>query len=497
MAKTLMVQGTGSGVGKSVLVAALCRILWKDGRRVAPFKSQNMALNSFVTAEGLEMGRAQVMQAEACGLAPTVKMNPVLLKPSGDTRSQVVVMGRPVGEREAGKYYADRPELFRQMSEAFRALASEYEIIVLEGAGSPAEINLRHADMVNMAMAREARAPVLIVGDIDRGGVFAWMKGTYDLLDPEERRHVKGFLINKFRGDLSLLESGVRMFEEMVGLPVLGVIPFFRDIHLDEEDAVPVETLRPPCPEGGIDIAVIYFPHISNFTDFLALAREPDVSVRYVRSADRLGRPDLIVLPGTKNTIEDLLRIRSVGLEDAVLRRVQSGTPVAGICGGFQMLGRVIEDPERVESREGRVRGMDLVPMRTVMTSEKQTIQVSLSTAPNAFTPGGITVCGYEIHMGRTIVESELSPLFEPGAARSASVVAGDRILGTYVHGLFDSDAFRLHFLNGLRSRKGLEARPFSFDYRAFKQEQLDRLEAVVRGHLDMEAVLRILERGL
>lgn len=497
MAKTLMIQGTGSGVGKSVLVAALCRIFWKDGRNVAPFKSQNMALNSFVTTEGLEMGRAQVMQAEACGLVPSVKMNPVLLKPSGDTRSQVVLMGKPIGEREAGRYYADRAELLPKIASAFEGLASEHEIIVIEGAGSPAEINLRSVDMVNMAMARLAKAPVLIVGDIDRGGVFAWMKGTFDLLTEAERPHVKGFVINKFRGDLSLLEDGLRMFEEMVGVPVLGVIPFFRDIHLDEEDAVPIDSVRPSAVEGGIDIAVLYLPHISNFTDFLALAHEPDVSVRYVARPEHLGRPDLIILPGSKNTIEDLLRIRRVGLEEAVLQRAKDGTPVVGICGGFQMMGRLVEDPEGVETNEGSVPGMSLIPVRTVMAGTKETVQVSLRTAEQAFTEGGIALRGYEIHMGRTIPEEDLPALFDGGSPSSPSVVAQDRFIGTYVHGLFDSDAFRLSFLNRLRSRKGLPRRESSFDYQAFKCEQFDRLEAVVRESLDMAAVYRILESGL
>ena len=497
MAKALMIQGTGSGVGKSVLVAALCRILWKDGRKVAPFKSQNMALNSFVTTEGLEMGRAQVMQAEACGLVPSVKMNPVLLKPSGDTRSQVILMGKPIGEREAGKYYADRAKLLPRVASAFEELASEHEIIVIEGAGSPAEINLRNVDMVNMAMARLARAPVVIVGDIDRGGVFAWMKGTFDLLTDQERGHVKGFVVNKFRGDLSLLEGGVKMFERMVGLPVLGVIPFFRDIHLEEEDAVPIDSVRPAAVKKGIDIAVIYLPHISNFTDFLALAHEPDVSVRYVMSPVHLGRPDLIILPGSKNTIEDLLRIRRVGLEEAVLQCARTGTPVVGICGGFQMMGRIVEDPEGVETGEGSVPGMNLIPVRTVMTEKKETVQVSLRTAEHAFTKRGIVLHGYEIHMGRTILEEELPSLFDESSPASPSIVAKDRFLGTYVHGLFDSDAFRLSFLNHLRSRKGLTPRESSFDYRAFMDRQFDKLEALVRESLEMREVYRILEKGL
>lgn len=497
-AKTLMIQGTGSGVGKSVLVAALCRILWKDGRNVAPFKSQNMALNSFVTTEGLEMGRAQVMQAEACGLTPSVKMNPVLLKPSGDTRSQVVLMGKPIGEREAGKYYADRDELIPQIVTAFEELASEHEIIVIEGAGSPAEINLRDADIVNMNMARLARAPVLIVGDIDRGGVFAWMKGTYDLLTDEERRHVKGFVINKFRGDLSLLEDGVRMFERLVGLPVLGVIPFFRDILLDEEDAVPIDSVcSPAAGEKGIDIAVIYLPHLSNFTDFLALAHEPDVSVRYVMSPEHLGRPDLIILPGSKNTIEDLIRIRRVGLEQAVHQCAEAGTPVLGICGGFQMMGREIRDPKGVETREQSVPGMNLIQMTTVMADRKETVQVSLRTAEHSFTPRGTLIRGYEIHMGRTILEEDLPSLFDGSLPASPSAVAENRFMGTYVHGLFDSDDFRLSFLNHLRSRKGLAPRESSFDYQAFKHEQFDRLEALVREHLDMDAVYEIFEKGL
>jgi adenosylcobyric acid synthase len=424
-------------------------------------------------------------------------MNPVLLKPSGDTRSQVVLMGKPIGERQAGKYYADRDDLLPTVASAFEELASEHEIIMIEGAGSPAEINLRNVDMVNMAVARLARAPVLIVGDIDRGGVFAWMKGTFDLLTDEERRHVKGFVINKFRGDPSLLEDGVKMFEGMLGLPVLGVIPFFRDIYLDEEDAVPIDSMRPAVGERGIDIAVIYLPHISNFTDFLALAHEPDVSVRYVMRPEHLGRPDLIILPGTKNTIEDLLRIRGVGLEDAVLHCARTGTPVVGICGGFQMMGRLVEDPEGVETDEGSVPGMNLIPIRTVMERKKETVQVALRTAEHAFTHGGLALHGYEIHMGRTILEEELPSLFDGSSPASPSVVAQGRFLGTYMHGFFDSDAFRLSFLNHLRSRKGLAPRETSFDYQVFKERQFDKLEAVVRGAIDMGAVYRILEAGL
>jgi len=496
-ARTLMIQGTGSGVGKSVLAAALCRILWKDGLRVAPFKAQNMALNSFVTAEGLEMGRAQAVQAEACGLEPSVKMNPVLLKPSGGTRSQVVLLGRPIGEREAGRAYADRAGLAARIAEAFEELAAAHDVVVIEGAGSPAEINLRGTDLANMAMARIARAPVLIVGDIDRGGVFAWMKGTLDLLDEAERRHVKGFVINKFRGDLSLLRDGVTMFERMAGRPVLGVVPHFRDLHLDEEDAVPLDGPRPAAGAAAVALAVVHLPHLSTFTDFLALAHEPDVGVRYVGRPEHLGCPDLIVLPGSKNTVEDLLAIRREGLERAVLDQVNRGTPLLGICGGFQMMGRTIEDPLGVESREGSVAGMNLLPMQTALAGEKQTVQISRTTEETAFAPQGLEVRGYEIHMGRTAPEAGLPGLLAGCPPDAPSAAVGGRLAGTYVHGLFDANPFRRAFLDRLRARKGLGPAGSSLDFQAFRIRQFDQLEARVREHLDLAAVYRILENGV
>jgi adenosylcobyric acid synthase len=409
-AKTLMIQGTASSAGKSLLVAALCCIFHQDGVRVAPFKAQNMALNSFVTRGGHEMGRAQVVQAQAAGLEPCVDMNPILLKPEQDARSQVVVMGKPWATLAAGEYYRRKGELWAVVTAALDRLRERYDLVIMEGAGSAAEINLRESDIVNMAVARYANAPVLLVGDIDRGGVFASLVGTMVLLEEDERRLIKGFVINKFRGDAALLHDGLAMLEERTGVPVLGVVPFIRDLQIAEEDSVALEEpwrrLRiKPSPGCEVDIAVVRLPRISNFDDFDALALEEGVQVRFIDGPDRLGRPQAIVLPGTKNTITDLLWLRRVGLARAICELAEKGIPVVGICGGYQMLGRTISAPNRVESAEGQVDGLGLLPVDTVFEAVKATYQARarIETDRGFFAKiEGQEIEGYEIHMGHS-----------------------------------------------------------------------------------------------
>ena len=507
MAKAIMVQGTGSDVGKSVVVCGLCRLFHRMGLRVAPFKSQNMALNSYVTADGLEMGRAQVSQAEAARLAPRVEMNPILLKPAGDIGCQVVVMDKPVGNMTGQQYYARKTELLGVVKEAYDRLAADFDVVVIEGAGSPAEINLKKSDIVNMRVAKLVGAPVLLVVDIDRGGAFAWVAGTLQLLPEDERALFKGVIVNKFRGDLAILEPGLRMIEEITHVPVLGVVPYFRDIHIDAEDSVCIERVRSTPVAGEVDVAVVRLPRISNFTDFDALAAEPGVQVRYVQAAGQLGRPDLLVLPGTKNTCADLEWLRRTGLADAVLSYAQGGGRVVGICGGFQMLGREILDPERVESDAPVVAALGLIPARTTFLPEKTTHQVEAIArpdAPQAFAAllGDGSVRGYEIHMGITELHDAASPLLtierrsgkdvcEPDGA----IAADGRVWGTYLHGLFDNDEFRFRLLNMLRGEKGLPALPWDELRRAAedKDANYDRLADLMQSSLDMAAIQRLI----
>ena len=418
-----MIQGTGSGVGKSIITAGFCRQFFLEGLRVAPFKAQNMSLNSFVTQDGGELGRAQAYQAEACGIKPHVSMNPILLKPSGDNISQVIVMGKVTENRDARNYYAQHKKHETAVRKAFDQLSREYELIVLEGAGSPAEINLKQWDLVNMPMAQMAKAPVIIVGDIDRGGVFAWMKGTYDLLEPEEKDRVAGFIVNKFRGDLNLLTPGLRQFEDLVHKPVLGVIPYCRDLFVDEEDAIP--TVAYPSAQkdtGGLDTAVIWYPRISNFTDVSPLAADPSVTVRYVSNAAQLGNPDLIILPGSKNTLGDLEFLKQQGLDHAISECFRSGSTIIGICAGFQMLGKTVRDPDNMESRLSEVSGLDLLDLETTLLKLKNTRQVSQATLTCPLFPQGLPIEGYEIHMGKSEFKSNYIPLFDcANAGPSAS----------------------------------------------------------------------------
>jgi adenosylcobyric acid synthase len=499
-AKTLMIQGTASSAGKSLLVAALCRIFHQDRVRVAPFKAQNMALNSFVTREGHEMGRAQVVQAQAAGLEPCVDMNPILLKPEQDARSQVVVMGKPWATLSAGEYYRRKGKLWSVVTAALDRLRERYDLLIMEGAGSPAEINLRESDIVNMAVARYTNAPVLLVGDIDRGGVFASLVGTMVLLEEDERRLIKGFVINKFRGDAALLHDGLTLLEERTGVPVLGVVPFIRDLQIAEEDSVALgDPLRrfysQPLPGCEVDITVVRLPRISNFDDFDALALEEGVQVRFVDSPDQLGHPQAVILPGTKSTIADLLWLRRVGLARAICDLAEKGIPVVGICGGYQMLGRTISDPNRVESAEGQVEGLGLLPVDTVFEAVKATYQARarIETDWGFFVEiEGQEIEGYEIHMGHS---RGGEPAFRLLARGGQSVDAPDgavdqrgQVFGTYLHGLFDNSNLRRAWLRSL----GWYAAFSGLSMAEVREREYDRLAQQVRESLDMARLYQI-----
>ncbi|MGQ9628716.1 MAG: cobyric acid synthase [bacterium] len=504
-AKSIMIQGTGSHVGKSVLVAALCRIFKQDGYRVAPFKSQNMALNSYVTADGGEMGRAQVVQAEAAGIPPTVDMNPILLKPTGDMGSQVILRGKPLSNMTAREYYEKKTGFLEIIRESFERLREQYDVIVIEGAGSPAEVNLRASDIANMRVAEMAEAPVLLITDIDRGGAFAWLVGTLILLTPPERERVGGFVINKFRGDLNLLKPGLDFLERKTGKRVVGVLPYFRDIRVDEEDSVALEYGCAAGNEGGVvDVAVIRVPRISNFTDFDPLATEEGVSLRYVEGPETLGEPDLIILPGSKNTIEDLVFLKRTGLYDAVLERAGDGkTMVVGICGGFQMLGRRVSDPQHTESDRGEMEGFGLLDVVTELEPEKITHQVEFRALRELpFYRSRASMMGYEIHMGRTRLLPGVEPLFgiTRRSGRDVYVLDGaispdGRIWGTYIHGIFDNDEFRRELVDHLRRKRGLTPgiRERGRGYIENKQENYDRLADWARKNLDMRFLYDLL----
>ncbi len=500
MAKRIMIQGTMSNVGKSVIAAGLCRIFRQDGYRVAPFKSQNMALNSFITREGLEMGRAQVMQAEAAGVEPIVAMNPILLKPTNDVGSQVIVNGEVVGTMSARDYFKIKKSLVPEIMRAFRQLDETYDIVVMEGAGSPAEINLKQDDIVNMGMAKLADAPVLLVGDIDRGGVFAQLFGTVTLLEEEERRRIKGLIINKFRGDKTILDPGVEMLERLTGLPVIGVTPYLH-VSLEDEDSLS-ERLDGSQKVELIDIAVIRFPRISNFTDFNVFEGIEGVSLRYVSAVQQLGDPDLILLPGTKNTMRDLLWMRQNGLEAAVLKAHKAGSVIFGVCGGYQMLGQSISDPAGVEEG-GSVRGMGLLDTQTVFEAEKARTRVEgkiLCPQGTFESLTGTQIIGYEIHMGRTTLGEGVVPLTEiedriTGECRQEGATGTD-VYGSYVHGIFDNEQVAAGVVRALAKRKGImEEMGTVVDFAAFKETQYDLLADGLREHMDMDAIYRILEQ--
>lgn len=497
--KVVMVQGTSSHAGKSVLATALCRIFARDGLRVVPFKAQNMSLNSFATPEGGEIGRAQAAQAAAAMVAPTVEMNPILLKPEGERRSQVVVLGRPRAVTSAREYHRMKADLWDVVAAALDRLRREYDVVVVEGAGSPAEINLKQRDIVNMRVARYAGAPVLLVGDIDRGGVFAQLVGTMALLEPEEQALVKGFVINKFRGDPSILDPGLETLGERTGVPVAGVLPYFTDIHIPEEDSLGLETGPGDGRDAVLDIAVIRLPHIANFDDFDPLRREPGVWVRYVSRESDLGRPDLIIIPGSKTTVADLEWLRRQGLDALVISRRLEGTPVIGICGGYQMLGQRLLDPGWVESRVPETAGLGLLPTTTVFKGEKATYQVSARVVANVGLLQGCLetlVKGYEIHMGVTMGDGLASPfMLTLRSGRSVDEVDGaldaeGLTLGTYMHGLFHNRPLRRALLGHLAERKDV-ALPLDVDD-ADPDAEFDKLAALVRSHLDMELIYRV-----
>ena len=484
MAKVIMIQGTMSNAGKSLLAAGLCRIFHQDGYRVAPFKSQNMALNSFITREGLEMGRAQVMQAEAAGIEPSVLMNPILLKPTNDTGSQVIVNGEVLGNMSAREYFSHKKELIPDIMKAYHALEEQYDIIVIEGAGSPAEINLKADDIVNMGMAKLVDAPVLLVGDIDRGGVFAQLYGTVELLEPDERDRIKGLIINKFRGDKTILDPGVVMLEEKTHIPVVGVAPYLH-IEVEDEDSL-TERFTRKEEIGLIDLAVIRLPRISNFTDFNPFERIEGVSLRYVSSVSELKNPDMILLPGTKNTMEDLLWMRQNGLEAAILHR-SAETFIFGICGGYQMLGHTVSDPKQVEAAGvTEISGMGLLDMDTEFRGEKVQAQTKgiISGVEGMLSPlNGLAYEGYEIHMGRSRQEMP-------------ALSGGGNVYGSYVHGIFDAPGIADTILRTLCAKKGVSFDALAtFDTRGYKERQYDLLADVVRGGLDMSFVYRVLRR--
>lgn len=494
MGKSIMIQGTMSNAGKSLICAALCRIFRQDGYSVAPFKSQNMALNSFITKEGLEMGRAQVVQAEAAGVEPSAAMNPILLKPVTNMGSQVIVMGEACGNMDASTYYQKKNLLRPVVEKAYQSLADRYDIVVIEGAGSPAEINLRDNDFVNMGMAAIAEAPVLLVGDIDRGGVFAQLYGTIALLEPDEQKRIKAMIINKFRGDESLLKDGLRMLEEKTQKPVAGVIPMM-NVDIDDEDSLS-ERLRHKTQNAILDLAVIRLPRMSNFTDFTALEAVEGVAIRYVDRPSELGQPDLVILPGTKSTISDLLWLRTTGLEASVKKLVAAGCVVIGICGGYQMLGERITDPEGVETSVpgSSVRGMELLPTETVFEEEKHRTRVT-GTVPDAggalCSLKGVQVEGYEIHMGRTDRKAGAAPLICLQNGTYDGCQKGS-VYGTYLHGFFDSAPCREAVLNSLARAKGALLTD-QFDYAAYRKKQYDILADGVRSHLDMKLIYEIL----
>lgn len=486
-AKCIMVQGTMSGAGKSLLCAALCRIFKQDGYKVAPFKSQNMALNSYVTRNGMEMGRAQVMQAEAAGIEPDVRMNPVLLKPSSDIGSQVIVLGEVRGQMTATEYYEYKNSLMPEVMKAYNELAEENDIIVIEGAGSPAEINLRENDIVNMGMAEAAGAPVLLAGDIDRGGVFAQLYGTVKLLTEDEQKRIAGLIVNKFRGDIDILAPGLKMVEEKTGIPVLGVVPYIR-VDIDDEDSL-APRLSAKSEVKPLDIAIIRIPRMSNFTDFAPLEAHEVISARYVQSAEELHSPDMVIIPGTKSTMDDLLWMRQNGIESAIQKLASSGTPVLGVCGGYQMMGEKLQDPHHIEGDLEEMHGMGLLPTETTFTNLKTRTRFTADVKAKDFE--GAKLDGYEIHMGESIVKGDPFLTLENG--KDDGCACGTNF-GTYLHGLFDTGELTEKLVKYLCDRKGIEyseAAPIS--HSAYVEKQYDILADGVRAAMDFDKIYKIM----
>ena len=475
----LMLAGTGSDVGKSVIVTALCRIFKQDGYNPAPFKAQNMALNSYATPEGLEIGRAQAVQAEAAGIPCHTDMNPLLLKPQSDHTSQVVLNGKPIGNKNAYDYWrgkgqevrGERIDFRAEVCKAFDRLAMNYNPIVMEGAGSISEINLRDTDLVNLPMARHAKADVILVGDIDRGGVFASVYGSIMLQTPEDRQRIKGIIINKFRGDMRLFEEGRKMLEDICGVPVLGVVPYYKDIYIEEEDSVSIEKKQRELVEGKVNVAVVLLRHISNFTDFDTLERDPRVNLFYTNNVTDISRADIIILPGTKATLDDLLELRRNGCAQAIQRAHRDGKTVVGICGGYQMLGQTVSDPDGIEGSITSLPGLGLLPIHTTMTAEKTTRQVN-------FQFEGYTCQGYEIHQGVSNTDE--------------AIIQTSHCIGTYIHGFLDNAPVIEHILSEKLKVKG-EMWATVPNYRDFKEQQYDKLAAHVRKYVDIDKLYQIL----
>lgn len=496
MAKKIMVQGTMSNAGKSLIAAALCRIFAEEGLKVCPFKSQNMALNSFITEDGKEMGRAQVMQAEAAKIKPDVRMNPILLKPNSDTGSQVIVNGIVRGNMNAMEYYRRKTELIPDILEAFHSLEQEYDIIVIEGAGSPAEINLKEHDLVNMGLAKMVDAPVLLVGDIDRGGVFAQLYGTVMLLEQEERERMIGLVINKFRGDASILKPGLVSIEEMTKLPVVGVVPYMK-FDIDDEDSLSERLMQNDAPSSGIHIVVVRLPHMSNYTDFAILESMEGVSVRYVELVSQAKHPDMLILPGSKVTGKDLLWLRQSGWEAFICGEAERGTLIFGICGGYQMLGEQIDDPEQMEGC-GTIKGLGLLPVRTVFEKQKHTAQKEAviragrnKNKPDHLLSGwdGKKVKGYELHHGRTYGMTEENAWMVQADGTLEGTYQGS-VFGTYLHGFFDEAELTAHLISHLCRKKGYEAGNLTLtDRDAQKEMEYDKLAKIVREHMDIELI--------
>ena len=504
--KNIMLLGTGSNVGKSIIAAGLCRIFYQDGYRVSPFKSQNMALNSYITKDGKEMGRAQVVQAEAANIEPESFMNPVLLKPTTDRKSQVIVNGKVYKNMDAREYFAYKHNLKKDIMTAYNHIRENFDICVLEGAGSPAEINLKEDDIVNTGMAEMADSPVILVADIDRGGVFAVIYGTVMLLEENERKRIKGVIINKFRGDKSLLTSGIEMIEKLTDIPVLGVVPFV-PLGIEEEDSLGIDKYNEK-KEGKIRISVIKLKHISNFTDIDALSHYNDVSLKYVTKSSELGNEDIIIIPGSKNTVEDMKDLIEKNIGREIVRIAKKGTPVFGICGGFQMMGQKIMDPEKIESDLNEISGLGLLDIETVMKSDKTTTQYK-NTVKNVsgILTGteGMEIKGYEIHQGysypvnekneennnsENILKNDTACLFGDEKLKGA---VKDNIAGTYIHGIFDNSEFTSHFLNEVRKLKGLDRIDENFSYSDYKNREYDKLAEVLRENIDIKKIYEIM----
>lgn len=505
MANKIMCMGTSSHVGKSILTTALCRIFYRQGKRVVPFKAQNMALNSYVTRDGDEMGRAQVAQAEAAGLEPMVDMNPVLLKPTGNSCSQVIIMGKPVGNMSAREYHKGYSlTAFEAVKASLARLDKEYDTIVIEGAGSPAEVNLKANDIVNMRVAKHLNAPVLLIADIDRGGALASLVGTLELLDEDERELVKGLVINKFRGDVSLLTPAIDFLEEKTGKPVLGIIPHIEKMGIDDEDSVSLQDKQAAPMDGDIRIAVIQTPKISNFTDFDALSGEGDVALYYVQDAADFGQPDVVILPGSKNTTQDMLYLEESGIGELIKKHAAAGKAVIGICGGYQMLGEKIMDPHHTESDNDEATGLGLLGMTTLFAEKKLTSQVKADCNGLVFLNTTISagdLLGYEIHMGQTEFtrESDSHPFVIKERSRrefhsvEGTACAQGNVFGTYIHGVFDNDGFRRSVLNAVRMTKGLAPLDNTRNVMAEKQQSYERLADIVEQHLDMDKLRMIM----